>query len=141
MARRLALLGALLALSHAASAQTGYSLPGLSARELADLCTAGLAAPASAKSASARQACAAYLDAVTATVAHIALAPENTIESDNAILPGPAQKPALFCLPEDEPLPRLAKTLATWLEKNPAFTDRDGASAVIGAFAASYPCQ
>ena len=134
--RPLPALGQLIALAGPAQAW-----PGLSARELADLCATGFTPPATPKTALARQACAAYLDAVAATVAHIALAPENTIESDNAIMPGPAQKPALFCLPEEEPLSRLAKALAIWLDKNPAFSDRDGASAVIGAFAAAYPCR
>jgi len=122
-------------------ARPAQALPGLSARELAELCDAGLASPASPKTAPARQACTAYLDAVAGTVSQLAYLPDNTQTSDNAVMPGPAQKPALFCVPEDEPLATLVKSYAAWLAKHPASADRVAAPVVIAAFAAAYPCR
>ena len=115
------------------------ALPSLSAEELLQRCESGFTPPPNL---AARAACIGYLDAVAATITeHAAFAPDNTQMPDNAVMPGPAQKPALFCIPDEEPTPRLVATLRAHMEKHPQTNNRAAATVAITAFTAAYPCR
>ena len=125
------------------------ALPNLTARELADLCEAAYAptptqiTPAQSTALAARrQACAAYLDGVIGTISQLsALSPENTQVSDNSGFPGPAQKPAQFCVPDDEPVARLVKVFAAYVTAHRQQEDLIAAPIMVAAFGKAYPCR